>query len=719
MNVNERIRDRLPHSLGPLLSLAYNLRWSWHRPTEALFRKVDPVAWAASGRNPVRLLLDVSPTRLQVLASDRFFVAELESLAEGLRRYLRGAAERDHGGLRIAYFSAEFAIAESLPIFAGGLGVLAGDHLKSASDLGLPLVGVGLFYKEGYFKQRLGADGRQEALFPTHDPELLPVLRARGPDGEPLTVRLPFLDHQLQARVWRADVGRVPLYLLDTDLQANRPEERGITDRLYGGDLEHRLRQEIVLGIGGMRALALLGRADSVLHLNEGHAAFAAIERARMDHEAWGGSFRSAIERLAGSVGFTTHTPVAAGHDRFPEELLERYLGGYCWEMREPWEHFVSLGRGDPSHGDIFCMTTLAMRVSARRNGVSRLHGQVSREMWRSLWPQLETEDLPIGHITNGVHVGTWVAEPMDRLLQRALGEEWSDAPHAAPWDRIDELAPEAIWSARREQRTALIGYARWALAVQTARRGEDPSWTEGALDANALTVVFARRFATYKRAAMLLSDPARLERLLVGGLPVQFIFAGKAHPRDEPGQELLRQLATFVARPEVRGRMVLLEDYDVEMAAHLVAGADLWLNVPRRPLEASGTSGMKAAVNGALNLSIPDGWWAEAWHEHNARESPIGWSIEAHAGSPEEQDRADALALFGLLEDEVLPLFHDRDAGDIPLGWVERVKSSLRQVVPYFNTHRMVTDYLEQYYLPAHAEVVRWQQRASRAAEA
>jgi glycogen phosphorylase len=720
MNVTERIRDRLPHALRALLPLSYNLRWSWHRPTAALFETIDAAAWAASGRNPVRLLLDVPQARLDALAGERYFVAEVESLAEGLRRYLRGeaegrAAEAQRAGLRVAYFSAEFAITECLPIFAGGLGVLAGDHLKSASDLGVPLVAVGLLYKEGYFHQRLGPDGRQEAHYDPIDPELLPIVRERNTKGDPFAVQLPFLDRQVQARVWRADVGRVPLYLLDTDLEANQPEDRRITDRLYGGDIEHRLRQEIVLGIGGMRALTRMDRVPTVVHLNEGHAALAAVERARVDIEVNHGSFQESIERLASGVVFTTHTPVAAGHDRFSPELLDRYLGGYIWEMREPWEHFTNLGQGDPRHDQLFCMTTLAIRVSARRNGVSRLHGAVSREMWRSLWPQAESDSVPIGHVTNGIHVPTWISEPIETLLGTQLGEQWRGA--GAEFDRVGEIPAESLWRARCEQRAALINRARWALAVQAVRRGEDPSWTSGALDPDALTFVFARRFATYKRAGMLLSDEQRLLDLLTGGRPVQFIFAGKAHPRDEPGQELLRRVASFALRPDVRGRFALIEDYDVELARYLVAGADVWLNVPRRPMEASGTSGMKAALNGALNVSILDGWWAEAWQEHNHLDAPIGWSVQAReAASAEEQDRADALALYRTLEEEVVPTFFERDEEGIPRRWLDRVSASLRQVVPYFNTDRMVSDYLASYYLPAHQEIGRWQ-RGGRAA--
>jgi starch phosphorylase len=611
----------------------------------------------------------------------------------------------DARDLRVAYFSAEFAVSETLRIYAGGLGVLAGDHLKSASDLGAPLVGVGLFYSEGYFTQRVDARGLQIPFYELSDPRSSPLNLERRPDGEPLLVEMPYLGHRLYAQIWRADVGRVPLYLLDTNIAANRAEDRRITDRLYGGDREHRLRQEMVLGIGGMRALALLGVNPTVIHLNEGHAAFAAVERVRQAIGARHGEFRAAAERMRDGVIFTTHTPVPAGHDEFDPELMERYLGGYVWEMREPWERFMALGRLEPASAtQPFNMTLLALRLSGRRNGVSRLHGEVSRRMWRSVWPELPDDAVPIGHVTNGIHLGTWVAPPMARLYASCVGADWSRESDELHWHRAAHLPLEALWAARREQRHALVARARGALAAQALRKGEDPAWTATALDKDALTIVFARRFATYKRATLLLTDPARLARLL-GGRPVQFIFAGKAHPRDEPGQELLRQVYAFGHRPEARRRFVFLEEYDLELAKLLVSGADIWLNVPRRPREASGTSGMKAAANGALNLSIPDGWWAEAWTDHNHLSHPIGWTIDTRAAhDDDEQDHADAETLFRLLESEIVPIFYDRRDDGVPVEWCERVRASIRQIVPYFNTHRMVREYTHAFYLPAHA---------------
>jgi glycogen phosphorylase len=495
----------------------------------------------------------------------------------------------------------------------------------------------------------------------------------------------------------------VPLYLLDTDIEANRAEDRLITNRLYGGDNEHRLRQEIVLGIGGMRALTQLGIECDVVHLNEGHAAFAAVERVRQAlPESGAGAFHERASALAEGLVFTTHTPVPAGHDAFPGDLLQRYLGGYTWDMQLPWERFLELGKHDPADADeMFGMTLLALRLAGRTNGVSRLHGEVSRRMWRGAWGDVPDDAVPIGHITNGVHLPTWVAPPVASLYDRHLGSDWREGPDEEPWAGVARIGHETLWRIRNEQRRALVTHARLALAMQATRRGDDAAWTRGALDPDALTVVFARRFATYKRATLLLSDPARLARLLSGPRPVQFIFAGKAHPRDVPGQEFIRRIVEFAGRREHRGRFVFLEDYDVALARVLVEGADVWLNVPRRPYEASGTSGMKAAANGALNLSVADGWWAEAWTDHNELDAPIGWCIEESAApSDGEQDRADAERLFSLLEKDVVPLFYDRDPDDVPRGWTRYMMASIRQNAAFFNTHRMVRDYVEQAYV-------------------
>jgi glycogen phosphorylase len=610
--------------------------------------------------------------------------------------------------MRVAYFCAEFGLTTELPIFSGGLGVLAADHLKSASDLGVPLVAVGLLYRQGYFIQHVSGSGEQQEVYTEHDPSHLPVTLQRDGAGQPIVVEFPMLDHVAYAQIWRHDVGSVPLYLLDTDVPQNRPENRRITDRLYGGDNEQRLRQEIVLGIGGMRALRALGITPTVIHLNEGHAAFAAVERARSAMDEHDSGFTEAARQLTGGVVFTTHTPVPAGHDMFPVSLMERYLGGYVWQMREPWRRFLALGRHDPTDDDEpFNMTLLALRLSGRRNGVSRLHGEVSRRMWLGVWPGVTRTEVPIGHVTNGVHLPTWVSPVMDAIYTHHVGSDWRAAFDDVAWQRAAHIPLAELWAARRAQRHALVEYTRRAIARQAARRGDSAPWAARALDDATLTIVFARRFATYKRATLLISHAARLEKLLRAGR-VQFIFAGKAHPRDEPGQELIRQIVTFASRPGIRERFIFLEDYDLDVARHLVSGADVWLNVPRRPYEASGTSGMKAAANGALNLSIPDGWWAEAWAEHNRMSHPIGWSIAPPCSIANEQDAADADALFTLLEGEVVPLFYEDDADGVPVEWCERVRACVRQVVPFFNTHRMVRDYVEEAYVPAHDDSTR-----------
>ena len=707
----------LPGPLAPLRQLAMNLRWNWHTPSRAIFRRLEPSLWEATHHNPIQLLEEVSRDRLSALAGDASFTEALSEAVAGLEAYLTADDtwfRRRYPGdtRRIAYFSAEFGIAECLKIYSGGLGVLAGDHLKSASDLDVPLVAVGLLYREGYFTQHIDVDGVQRDEYEHVDFDRLPLTGERRPDGEPLLVSFPYLDRKLHARVWRADIGRVPLYLLDTDVAANRPEDRRITDRLYGGDNEHRLQQELVLGIGGMRALEAVGRMPDVVHLNEGHAAFAGVEYIRMIIDREGGSYEDAKARAQANIVFTTHTPVAAGHDYFPTDLLERYMGGYMWEMRAPWDDFLALGmfEGEPR----FCMTALALRLSSRRNGVSRLHGDVSRKMWQVIWPELDVKDVPISHITNGVHLPTWVAGGTAGLYTRYIGEHWSDAIDEMQWHRANHIPPAELWAVRQTQRAHLVALVRGRLAAQIARRGQDPAWAAGALHPDALTIVFARRFATYKRAALLLNDEERLVRMLTGTRPVQFIFAGKAHPRDEPGKELIRRIQHFAQRKDVRSRFVFIEGYDLALARTLVHGGDVWMNVPVRPYEASGTSGMKAMANGALNLSIPDGWWAEAWQEHNRLSDPVGWSIEPggapseadlpdhHAGDDPDTatlDRRDANAFYTLLEDEVVPLFYDRDEEGLPRAWTERMRAAIRQLVPFFNTHRMVAEYVEAEY--------------------
>lgn len=689
----------LPSAIADLELLAYNLRWSWNRPTRTLFRWLDPELWMRSRRNPVLLLGEIRPERLIEAAADSAYVERVRDAAAELRAYLaaQGAAE----ARRVAYFSAEFAIAECIRVFSGGLGVLAGDHLKSASDLGVPLVAIGLLYKDGYFTQQVDSEGWQHETYRRLVPDTLPLTEQVGPGGEPLRIRIPFPGRSVFARVWRADVGAIPLYLLDTDTEGNVAEDRQITDRLYGGDVEHRLKQELILGVGGVRTLEALGHPIEVFHLNEGHAAFAIVERLSPELQRHGGDAEAALEAIAGETVFTTHTPVEAGHDYFPADLVRRYFGPFTEATGVTWEWFFHLGESpEPARAGQFCMTALALRGSRAANGVSRLHGHVSREMWRKLWDLESEADVPIGHITNGVHLPTWVGPVVGRLYSQYVDPEWVARSGSVDWARVGAAPPDRIWAARQEQRARLVDRLRGTMAVQARARGEsgDDVWTK--LDEDALTIAFARRFATYKRATLLLSDLDRLARI-VGDpdRPVQIVFAGKAHPRDDGGKQFVHEVFELGRRQEFRGKIMFIENYDVELARYLTRGADVWLNVPRRPYEASGTSGMKAAANGGLNLSIADGWWAEAWDQHNAWQDPIGWRIDGEGQVGTAQDEHDAASLYDILENEVLPLFYKRDADGVPVGWIRRIQASVAQLCPFFNTDRMVTEYADSLY--------------------
>jgi len=710
-------RTTLPANLAPLWKLAANLRWSWHAPSCEPFRRLDEDLWLRTRQDPWLMLAEIPAQRLERMAADADYVADVAAAAENLETYLESretwfAKEVGEEGLRVAYLSAEFGLVRGLRIYSGGLGVLAGDHLKSASDLGVPLVGIGLFYREGYFSQFIDAAGRQQDVYEAADPGRLPLTEVNDADGRPLHLTVPIEGHNVAVRAWRANVGRVPLYLLDTNVRQNRPEDRHITDRLYGGNIEHRIRQELVLGLGGVHLLEAIGWGNAVLHLNEGHAAFAALERARQ--AATDGSpavsrghtaFADALVRAGRSIVFTTHTPVEAGHDYFPPELVEKQLGPYLWSAGVPLVDLLSVSRRDPTNPvEPLCMTILAMRGSSRRNAVSMLHGEVSRRMWADMWPDRGVEQVPIHSITNGVHLATWVAPPMASLYERHVGEDWTDALDSFHWRGAEDIPDADLWSARRAQRAAMIDVLRHRVFLG---RGRSRLLLGEALDPDVLTIVFARRFATYKRATLLLSQPDRLAALVAGDRPVQFVFAGKAHPADEHGKALLRQIVESTERPELQGRFVFLEEYDVELARSLVQGADVWLNVPLRPREASGTSGMKAAANGALNLSIADGWWAEAWRDHNRQSDTVGWIVDAGMVSDEHRNEADAAEVFRILEQEVVTLFHERDAEGRPHGWLSRVRAAMRQLPPFFNTHRMVRDYVLESYLPASSRSV------------
>jgi starch phosphorylase len=695
------VRPRLPEALAPLQELAMNLRWSWDERTRELFRWVDPDAWEVGHHDPVRLLGSVSRERLAELEGDPAFMSFLGDVADSLQGYLdrpRWFQSRTESPLRaVAYFSPEFGIAEAVPQYSGGLGVLAGDHLKAASDLGVPLVGVGLFYRHGYFRQSLNSDGWQQERYPELDPYAMAL---RPVDDVRVTIDLA--GSPLHARLWRAEVGRVHLYLLDTDIDENSSAHRTVTDRLYGGDTEHRLRQEMLLGIGGVRALEALGIDAQVFHTNEGHAGFLGFERIRTLVGEEGLTFAEALEAVrAGSI-FTTHTPVPAGIDRFPRLLIEKYFSTFAAEVGITMDELMALGH-EPADApdDPFNMAVMGLRLAGRANAVSKLHGAVSREMFASLWPGAAIDEVPIGSVTNGVHANTWTSSEMQDLLSRHVLPEWPEAGDER-WARLDEAPDDEIWRVREQTRERLVGYVRErldaSLAAQGAPEGER-AWTREVLDPRVLTVCFARRFATYKRATLLLSQPERLRRLLLSHNGVQFVFAGKAHPADDLGKEMIREIVAFAVANDVRHRFVFLDDYDIAVARTLYQGADVWLNNPRRPQEACGTSGEKAALNGALNCSIRDGWWDEMYDGVN------GWAVSSAEGIEDlaKRDQLEADSLFALLEDEIVPMFYDRQ-GPVPRRWVRRVKHSLASLGPRVSASRMVKDYVEELYEPTAA---------------
>ena len=707
----------LPAPLEGLRQLAHNLRWAWDHNTIELFRRLDSDLWESTGHNPVRMLGLLEQGQLQALARDESLLAHLARTTRELETYLAAEStwyRRTYGkveGLQVAYFSAEFGLSECVSIFAGGLGVLAGDHLKSASDLGVPLVAVGLLYQQGYFRQYLNAAGWQQESYVDNDFQNLPLTLERRPDGRPVAVEVTYDGRTVTAQVWRVRVGRVPLFLLDTNLPQNRQEDRDITDQLYGGDLEMRLKQEILLGIGGYRALEALGIAPTVYHMNEGHSAFLGLEWVRRLMETRGLSFAEAREVASAGLIFTTHTPVPAGHDYFPAGLLDRFLGDYMGRFGlSRWE-FLALGRQhEHNDNEEFCMTVLALRLAAASNGVSKLHGKVSRQMWKAIWPGLPEREVPIGHITNGVHFRSWISYEMNQLYDRYLGPQWREE-HADNklWQRTESIPAEELWRTHERRRERLVAYARRTLRAQLQRRGASPSEINAAaevLDPDALTIGFARRFATYKRAALLLRDPERLDRILnQAGRPVQVLFAGKAHPRDDAGKALIQQIVKAAQLPQFRRRLVFLEDYDMAVARYLVQGSDIWLNTPLRPLEASGTSGMKALANGALNFSTLDGWWDEAWQSGAAEKRFVGWAIGRGESydSAEYQDQVESQALYDQLEHEIVPAFYERGADGLPRRWIAGMKSSVATLCGTFNMARVVKEYTADCYIVAH----------------
>jgi len=715
----------LPPALERLRDLAYNFRWTWSHDVISLFRRLDDELWEATGHNPVLLLGRIDQARLESAAVDEGYLAHLRRAAERLDAYLVSQStwfDRTHGsrapgaGQLVAYFSAEFGLTESLSIFAGGLGILAGDLLKSASDLGVPLVGVSLLYQEGYFRQSLNDAGWQQEAYEDNDFFTLPLALERRTDDTPLTVEVAYPGRGVVAQVWRAQVGRVPLYLLDTNVPVNQPADREITRQLYGGDLEMRLKQEIMLGIGGCRALGALGLTPVVYHMNEGHSAFLALELVRGLMQAHGLGFEEAREAASAGLVFTTHTPVPAGHDRFPPALMDRYFGDDAGSLNLLRNELLTLGREDPANSaEPFAMTVLALRLAAHSNAVSRLHGQVTRRMWQGLWPGVPVEEIPISHVTNGAHYRSWISREMDQLYDRYLGPRWREEPaDRAVWERVERIPAEELWHTHEQRRERLVAFARRRLRAHLKRRGAPDAALEAAdavLNPSALTIGFARRFAAYKRATLLARDPDRLARLLGDpARPVQVIFAGKAHPQDDPGKELIQQIARLSREPRFAGRLLFLEDYDMAVARSMVQGCDVWLNTPRRPEEASGTSGMKAVANGALHLSTLDGWWDEAWQEPALGSEGQGWAIgrgEVYTDLT-LQDRVEADALYDLLERDVVPAFYDRGPDGVPRRWIARMKASIAALCPVFNTHRVLREYAERFYLPAAARVRR-----------
>ncbi len=704
-----KVIPALPTPLQPLMDIAYNLWWTWHPEAVELFVRLDRTLWHETNHNPVKLLGTVSQQQLDTFAKDENFLNCLNRVCANLQRHLNrvpwlATTDHDPGPWSVGYFCAEFGLTECLPIYSGGLGCLAGDHLKAAGETGLPMVGVGLLYRHGYFQQYLNTDGWQQEYMPDLDFENLPIHRVRGKDRRQIRVSLQMANRTVHIALWRVIVGRISLYLLDTNLPDNDEQDRSITGQLYGGDMELRIKQEIVLGIGGVRALEAIGIRPDVCHMNEGHSAFLALERIRRLIDEFDLSFDEAREQAAASHVFTTHTPVPAGIDRFPPDMVQQYFKNYVGLLRLDMEGLLALGRENVSNrAEFFSMAVLAIRTCSGANGVSRLHGRISRKMWHQIWPNLPEHEVPVVHVTNGVHARSWLSGDLMHLLDRYLGNHWQTNPmdHEV-WAAVNEVPDEELWRVHERRRQRLIAWSRRQLRRQLENRGSNELDIRAACDnlsPSALTIGFARRFATYKRGTLFLRDPQRLHRMLMDSQrPVQFLVAGKSHPADGGGKDLIRQIARFAHECEAGYKIVFLENYDIHVARYLVQGCDVWLNNPRRGMEASGTSGMKAAINGVLNCSIRDGWWDEIY------DTAVGWSIgrgEEYA-THEMADDLESKALYELLENQILPLFYQRDGHGVPRQWVARMKRCISVLAPLYNTNRMVQEYTERLYLPA-----------------
>jgi starch phosphorylase len=696
----------LPKRIARLGELSYNLWWTWHPEAALLFKQLNYDLWGRIGHNPIRLLREIDTARLNEAAQDKEYLALYDALFEKFDAYFTEQswtqkAHPEFDNKPIAYFSMEFGLHETLPIYSGGLGVLAGDHLKESSDLGLPLIAVGFMYGQGYFSQRISEDGWQEAINNPLKFEHLPVSLVTK-KNKPVTIQIEFPDRSITAQIWEVRVGRIPLYLLDSNVEENNEYDRLLTARLYWSDLDRRVMQEALLGIGGVRALRAMRFKPAVWHMNEGHASFLTLERAR-ELVASGYTFAEAAQKTRGQNVFTTHTPVPAGNDEFPLWLLDKYLAKFWTELGLTREEFVEIAKHQQPHGETFSMPILALKLSGGSNGVSELHGQVSREMWKFLWPQKEEKDVPIQHITNGVHTANWMARRLGNLFEKHLGSDWySHLDEPAFWAKLDNVPVPELWAVRLHLKRKLAFYMKERVRDRWTHGGFHPVQVVSSgvlINPYALTIGFARRFATYKRANLILSDIERLlEMVNRPNMPVQIIFAGKAHPADEPGKQLIQQVYRTVKKAETGGRIIFLEDYDMNLARYLVQGVDVWMNTPRRPMEASGTSGMKAAVNGVLNFSVLDGWWREAFNGHN------GWSIgeEKEYESNHEQDAADAESLYRTLEHEIIPMYYNRDSKEIPNEWIAHMKDTMKTVIPQFSTRRMVKQYVEKLYAPA-----------------
>jgi starch phosphorylase len=701
------VTPTLPAALEPLREMSFNLWWTWEPSARSLFRHLDPELWNRTNHNPVRMLQLSRQSRLEEVSQDKAFLRELKEVYDAFKKYLEPKNTYGKTGAGsaitkpVAYFSAEFGFHESIPNYSGGLGILAGDHCKSASDLDLNFVAMGLLYRHGYFKQQIDKDGLQGAISLNQNFHHLPLREMRQGD-ENLLISVQILDREVFAKVWQLQVGRVNLYLLDTDIPKNNAEDRLITAELYGGDLEMRMRQEIVLGIGGVKALSALGVDAAVFHMNEGHSAFMALERIRRNVVENKLDFYSALQVVAAANIFTTHTPVPAGNDSFARDMMRKYFGGFAKDLQISFDELFRFGQSSVNPADAFSMTILALRMSRHANGVSKLHGEVSRSLWKDVWDGVPAHEVPITSITNGVHTKTWMAPEFSALYRKHLGDWEEHLTEPEFWRGVIDIPDTQLWDTHQKLKLRLVEFVRERVRTRRERLGESPEFIRKVnriLDPEILTIGFARRFVTYKRGALLFSDKERLQRLLNDTTrPVQFIFAGKAHPRDEGGRGLIQEVYKFSREAGFENRIVFLEDYDSYIARRLVQGVDLWLNHPLRPLEASGTSGMKCAPNAGINLSVLDGWWREGFNGNN------GWAIgaEVDQGTVEFQNEVDASSLYQLLENQIVPLYYAKPDGKLPLAWLQLMRESIRGVTPVFNTQRMVKEYTEQLYIPA-----------------